>query len=157
MNEPVRRIIKLNQTHENMKVDSGKQGFQQILKLRNYRWIRWIRFAPVLPAVVESLHGERSEQFALNDARTAFLLRNCARAQDAVSPVGLRKRNSDEPNALLTLPGNIFLPRQFEEQGKVIRATGHFNPRLFASSLHLLENVHDTQTPGIIRIEKGTS
>lgn len=36
-----------------------------------------MRLAPVLPAIVESLHGERPEQSGLNGARTAFLLRNC--------------------------------------------------------------------------------
>lgn len=57
-----------------------------------------IRLAPVLPAIVESLHSERPEQFGLNDARTAFLLRNCVRTRVTVNPVGLQKHNGDKHN-----------------------------------------------------------
>lgn len=31
----------------------------------------------IIPAIVESLHCECFEQFALNDARAAFILANC--------------------------------------------------------------------------------
>lgn len=41
------------------------------------RWQTCRSSIPIIPAIVESLHSECSEQFALNDARTAFLLPNC--------------------------------------------------------------------------------
>lgn len=35
----------------------------------------------IIPAIVESLHSECFGQFALKDARTAFILPNCTYAQ----------------------------------------------------------------------------
>lgn len=80
---------------------------------------------------------------------------SCATACEHKIPLTqLQKRKGDEQNKLLTLPRNLFLPHHFEEQGKVICATGHFIPPLFISSLHLLKNLYNTQTPGIIIIKK---
>lgn len=49
---------------------------------------------------------------------------------------------------LLTLAGDAFLPRQFEEQGKVKGAACRFISGL-TYSRHVLQELHHTQTPSI--------
>lgn len=39
-----------------------------------------------IPAIVEGLHSERFKQFALDDARAAFLLPNCTCKHELLQP-----------------------------------------------------------------------
>lgn len=43
----------------------------------NYLYVQKLKVLAIIPAIVESLHCECFEQFALNDARAAFLLADC--------------------------------------------------------------------------------
>lgn len=44
----------------------------------------------IIPAIVESLHSECSEQFALKDARAGLLLPNCTYIHKITITVGTR-------------------------------------------------------------------